>query len=586
MPESLGSVGKSRDSTAKKDSSDASSGEVLRKLSSEGRSDNEIEKHRRKVTKDEGPSGSISDSKAGIDQSGASGINELSEDMEGLTIPKHEIIEGAAHGSETPQQARERNDGSKEKVIQKLDFDAAQSHNDGKRLEDHPRKSPKPRLKVPLPSRKFTLKNIKNKPRYKIRPYHNDGKWLEDHPWKSEKPSLKEPTKNEVCKSEVNTVSDKWLKSGKTKVHLKKIYLSLPTFIDEMRGPSIRKELEDILNSTLLKVIGSTNTKLSPHVLEIKQKYVPPNDEPSRPKPGENNKLKAFTVPPQQHPHQPSEDSYWFLDCEYMLKMYLPDYSLQWFNCGDEQGKRIREIKPEKNDERWIFIPSFRRAKIALLEWPGQDGIVTQESTIRILVVRPSEFEEYVKYCGHLFPVISLPQDEIGAGYPRYWIQKIAQRLELQFIWMIDDSVECFYEYHPSKNPPKHKDRDGELVCNYTDYRRRKFGLVFKRLEDLVKEADDNDKPIAAMSPRRWNPKYQPKEPFSCMPPQCAVYLNLRALSEKNVYYRPELKTFEDMMFGYESEQTGLKVYRDNRILLQDHKWKNTGASSPSVKSQ
>ena len=31
------------------------------------------------------------------------------------------------------------------------------------------------------------------------------------------------------------------------------------------------------------------------------------------------------------------------------------------------------------------------------------------------------------------------------------------------------------------------------------------------------------------------------------------------------------------------AEQKGLKVYRDNRILLQDYNWKDTGASSPSV---
>ena len=199
--------------------------------------------------------------------------------------------------------------------------------------------------------------------------------------------------------------------------------------------------------------------------------------------------------------------------------------------------------------------------------------------------MRPSEFEEYVSCCGHKFPIICLPQDEIGAGYPRLWIQKIALRLELQFIWMIDDSVECFYEYHPKQEPPKRLVRK-KWQSNYTDYRRRQFGLVFERIEDFVKEADDNEKPIAAMSPRRWNPISRPQKPFSCMPPQCAVYLNLRKLSKKNVYYRPELKTFEDMIFGYECEKNGLKVYWDNRILLYDYNWKNTGASSPSVISK
>ena len=128
-----------------------------------------------------------------------------------------------------------------------------------------------------------------------------------------------------------------------------------------------------------------------------------------------------------------------------------------WFNIGD--GKRIRFIEPQKKGQRWIFVPSFRRAKIALMKWPGDDDqdeeedededdegykyddfdnddvdndddennddedgdddcdhdgeIITEDSTIRIVVVRPFEFEKYVRNHGHRFPVISLPQEEI-----------------------------------------------------------------------------------------------------------------------------------------------------------------------------
>ena len=115
---------------------------------------------------------------------------------------------------------------------------------------------------------------------------------------------------------------------------------------------------------------------------------------------------------------------------------------------------------------------------------------------------------------------------------------------------MTDDSIECFYEYHPDQEPAKKRKR--QVDKSVKNYRRRQFGLVFERIEDFVEEADDNEKPIAAMSPRRWNPLCRPKKPFSCMPPQGAVYLNLRALWEKNVHYRPELKTLEDMIFGYD----------------------------------
>ena len=193
------------------------------------------------------------------------------------------------------------------------------------------------------------------------------------------------------------------------------------------------------------------------------------------------------------------------------------------------------------------------------------DGeIITEDSTIRIVEVRPFEFDKYVRNHGHRFPVISLPQEEIGAGYARFWIQKIALSLKLRFIWMIDDSVECFYEYNPQSIPESYID----------EKRRRPFELVFKRIEKLVEKLQKDNYPIAAISPKRFRTFAGPlKNPFVCSPPRVAVYLNLQLLKEKGVYYRPELPVFEDMIFGYECEQNKLKVFIDNRILLQDHKW-------------
>ena len=537
------------------------------------------------VRKDGGPSaGGRGDSKAETDQSDTSRNDDFCEKLKGLdisrgtgdsnaktdqsdaelTISKREEQE-PAHDKETPQQERDSGVAPLGKVKKNLfpDASANQSNN-----------------------------GTEKKNEFKER---KDGEWLEDHPWQSKTPNSQTLTEKTVYMSEVYTVSDKWLTNGK--VNREKIYLDLTTFIDEMKGLSIRQELEDVLeidtnsltlqtNSTLLKAIDFKKVKRTPHVLEITQKHddVAPKDKPSRPS-GKNDNLKAFSLPSQQNPHEPSEKNRWFLDCEYMLKMYLPDDLLEWFKTDDQQGKRISKINTEKKDKRWIFIPSFRRAGIALLDWP-QDDIVTKESTIRILVVRPSEFEEYVAYCGHLFPVICLPQDEIGAGYPRYWIQKIAMRLELQFIWMIDDSVDCFYEYHPKQMPPKRQDREDMPGRDYKNYRRRKFGLVFEHIENFVKKADAVEKPIAAMSPKRFDVRFPLETPFVCKPPRIAVFLNLTALKSKELYYRPELQTLEDMIFGYECEENFLKVFIDNRIHLWDHGWQDTGARYCSVKQK
>ena len=508
-------------------------------------------------------------SKAETDQSDAGTNKNFCEDLniERLTLDENDAQiatskrkeeQQTAQGTETPLQKRDSGVASqrKGKVQRKLLLDANQSKTGTEKKNE-------------LLERK-------------------DGELLEDHQWKGKTPSFEEPMESTVYASKVYTVSCKSSTNKKKKVNLEEIYLKLPKFIEEMRGLSIRQELEHVLNSTLLNVFTEP---YSPHVLEITQKHnqVPLKDEPSERKQEQNgnDNFTAFSLP-QQNPLQPSKDSFWFLDCEYVLKMHLPDDSLQWFNIDDQQGKRIRKINTEKKDKRWIFIPSFRRAKIALLDWSeDKHDIVTQESTIRVLVVRPSEFEEYVSYCGHKFPVICLPNDEIGAGYPRYWIQKIALRLELQFIWMIDDSVECFNEYYPDQEPPEHQ-VGNEWRSNYTDYRRRQFGLVFERIERLVKTTKDKDGNlfIAAMSPKRFMGGTKIKYPFVCKPPRIAVFLNLAALKSKEVYYRPELQVLEDMIFGYECEKNGLKVFIDNRIHLHDHDWRNTGARSPSVKQK
>ena len=252
------------------------------------------------------------------------------------------------------------------------------------------------------------------------------------------------------------------------------------------------------------------------------------------------------------------EENIDLLDCGYILKTHIPK-DFQWSQCKNE---------PET---RWVFIPSYRRAKIALLNWP-KDGDKDSKTTHRILVVRPSEFDDYVKSCGNEFPVIRLPNDEVGVGYARYWIQKIALQLGLKFIWVIDDSLECFYEYHPDEKP-----RDG----SYKTWRRRSFGSVFKRIEDLVIGSSKCVKPIAVMGPRQFSGGTKVNNPFTCKPPRSVVFLNLEALTSKGVYYRPQLKTYEDMIFGYECEQKGLKVFLDNRVHFQDHQWEDTGARTP-----
>ncbi|XP_067021951.1 uncharacterized protein [Acropora muricata] len=384
------------------------------------------------------------------------------------------------------------------------------------------------------------------------------GKWLLNHPWQDERPDPEVKIDNTIQQAAHYPLLEQW-KSGKT-VHLRRGYDDLPEFVSQMRRKKEFEMLKEYMNA---KTEEDKKSKMTPHMKEIEDDEEP-RDKPSS---ARDQSLKAYSLDPTKRENQ-QEKRLRYLDCEYMLKMYLPENRTTWFKHENPPPDLIRTINSDKKDKRWIFIPSFRRSKIALLDWP-EDEIVTEESTIRILVVRPCQFEDYVERCGHTFPIISLPNDEIGAGYARFWIQKIAMRLKLDFIWMIDDSVECFYEYHPNKKPN-----------SFSDQRRRQFGLVFERIEGFVKPAAN----IAAMSPRGGPPGRPVSNPFTRKPPIGAVYLNVKALKEKEVFYRPELKVFEDMMFGYECFMNRLNVFRDNRVQLEDHDWKHTGAMSPSVR--
>ena len=391
---------------------------------------------------------------------------------------------------------------------------------------------------------------------------NEEGKCFLDHPWQDAHPDPGLSMDDTIEVSQKYPPPKEWLDdvNGKRVGNLSRIYRHLPKFVSQMRGKSEYEMLKEYMNA---KNKEDKKSKRTPHMKEIEDDEEP-RDKPSS---ARDQSFKAYSLDPTKREKQQGKYLR-YLDCEYMLKMYLPEYWKTWFKHEDTPSGLIRTINSDKKHKRWIFTPSFRRSEIALLDWP-EDEIVTVESTIRILVVRPCEFEKYVQRCGHTFPIISLPNDEIGAGYARFCIQKIALRMKLNFIWMIDDSVECFYEYHPDKK-----------IKEYAKYRRRQFGLVFEHIEKFVKPPGN----IAVMSPRRTPPDWDTKSPFTCKPPFIAVYLNLKALKEKEVFYRPELKVYEDMVFGYECYKNGLNVFRNNRFRVQDHDWKHTGAMSSSVR--
>jgi len=192
-----------------------------------------------------------------------------------------------------------------------------------------------------------------------------EGEWIKDHPWKGRSPNDVEKLEmaSHMGKSTVYTLTAKWCTKGN--VDLEKIYSGLPNFIKEMKGQSCREDLEWLTEHkmALTDEVKDSLDSNTPHILEIVQeeKGVKPKDKASLV--DEKEELRAFS---SKDPKEPNNANYYHLDCEYMLNMYLPDSFQDWFNI--EHGKRIRSIGPKKEDKRWIFVPSFRRARDCLNE--------------------------------------------------------------------------------------------------------------------------------------------------------------------------------------------------------------------------
>lgn len=149
-----------------------------------------------------------------------------------------------------------------------------------------------------------------------------------------------------------------------------------------MRGESEREMLKEYLKA---ETEEDKKSKMTPHMKEIIDEI-----EGKKPKDKASYGVEsyiAYSLKEADHQNQ-DEKIVCHLDCEYMLKMHLPENQQTWFKLENTLSRLIRTINSDKKEKRWIFTPSFRRSEITLLDWP-EDEIVTVESTIRILVVRP-----------------------------------------------------------------------------------------------------------------------------------------------------------------------------------------------------
>lgn len=264
----------------------------------------------------------------------------------------------------------------------------------------------------------------------------------------------------------------------------------------------------------------------------------------------------------QSYPPTSRPERTYYIDCDYICTIYIPrDMNIFFEGRKEVLGVKARYCRRTYN--RWIFVPSYRRAHTGYFDW-SETG-VDLDKTPRVIVVRPSEFNEYKRKI-RLNPslcvaLLSLPEEINGIGYARYWIQRIADYLKLNWIWMIDDSVMWMR---------RRSERDGSLKnCS--------FEVVFEKIEEFAK---DNN--YAAVSPRVYNglTESRVRKPLTNKPPRGVVLLNLQIIRERRVHYRPQLLCLEDMVFGYECEEAGLNVCVYNNFVFYDVLLKDSGTNA------
>ena len=257
-------------------------------------------------------------------------------------------------------------------------------------------------------------------------------------------------------------------KEWKTKngdINLREIMLpkNLPEFIRQVGQRSTAyKELSEVYKRYATSTGG---TKYSPppgeapYLYQCKGKFklslaeLPPpdsevqkvskDDKPSTPKllppePQKSLEFQAYSLTPPDDAVNVKQNIK-YIDCDYILDIHVP--------VSKENESFIDRLTDPSTSskQRWIFIPSFLRANCGLFNWK-MSGVDLQ-TTNQIIVVLPNQFDTYISHCGHELPILCLPQDVLGIGYARHWILKIAMRLGLEYVWMIDDSVSWFCRY-------------------------------------------------------------------------------------------------------------------------------------------
>ena len=284
---------------------------------------------------------------------------------------------------------------------------------------------------------------------------------------------------------------------------------------------------------------------------------------------------------------------------------------------ADTGGETLASLEPhERHDiaydsdhlRSWIFTPTYGRALTGNLNlihtMVNENG--KRISYVHVLVVRPSQFDDYAKTWGSSHVILELPEEvrewydehttnytvEAGKiGYARKFIQAFAEKYQLETIFMLDDNIPLAKEVETWKVNGKEcvkRNEKGDVLLKPIP--------LYKVLKHLEKQFDSG-KPAPV---REFVPHYE----FADESPECRgaytgpgdIYgvlgvqkhikytaatsypfknahvcslclLNIPALKEKEIGYKP-WEVWEDLHLNNDCDQKGLHVVKYNRFVV------------------
>ncbi len=258
-----------------------------------------------------------------------------------------------------------------------------------------------------------------------------------------------------------------------------------------------------------------------------------------------------------------------------------------------------QEMKDSDLDLRsWIFTPTHGRSlsgNLNLTHNMVDNKPGNFKSFIHVLVVQKNQFEAYAKRWSSSHVIIELPEylpeymsdvtAKIGkVGYARRFIQLIAEKFELDTIFMLDDNIPCLYDIEVDEN--SHLKLEGKEV-------KRKNVPLYNVLIHIESQFDGSKNPPKPHFQPHQDATYKSKlegytgpskkygvigvlrnskysssvcHPFGNTHVCGLTFLNIKALKEHEIQFQA-WPAWEDLTLNNDCDQAGLFVVKYNRFV-------------------